>query len=103
RGWTRLRQSGCRGKLESGSSGLIEDSPSTLLLIGLVFRLAPAQVGPMDCPALILESGDRGFVNFSAGFLNQEPAEFDKQVNQLLFHSCLGGTPEVHRTPWRCN
>lgn len=75
---------------EFRSSELIEDSASTLLLIGFVFRLTPAQVGPEDCPALILEGGDRVFVKFSAGFLNQEPAEFDKQVKQLLFHSCLG-------------
>src|SRR6516164_7420419 len=88
---------------EFRSSELIEDSASTLLLIGFVFRLTPAQVGPEDCPALILEGGDRVFVKFSAGFLNQEPAEFDKQVKQLLFHSCLGGTPEVRRTAWACN
>ena len=73
------------------SSELIEDSASTLLLIGLVFCLTPAQVGPMNCPALTLQGGDRVFVKFSAGFLNQEPAEFGKQVKQLLFHSCLGG------------
>jgi len=44
----------------------------------LVLGLTLARIGSVNGPARFFEGGDRVFIEFSVGFLDQEPAGFDE-------------------------